>query len=324
MITSARVRLLEVDPDLGSFLTSDDLAQARQLAVPVVTVERGDDDFPGVEQRGGFGALVLEGMVLGELRVSDQLGMRLLGPGDIVPLTESPPPMLVAEASFRALPETRLALLGREVAFATARWPGLSSALQLRAAQQADRLAVQLVICQLPRVDQRLLALFWLLAESWGRVTPTGTTLPLKLTHEALGALIGARRPTVTLALGELTERGAVVHQTEGWLLVEAPPAASGKTGPMRPPALLENDGPSWAPVPDTLAEEAEDGAARSDSNEILKQTVAALRQQHAQNRERFAERLLELTAARERCAENRRRIAGDRLTRTPRRSPSS
>jgi CRP/FNR family transcriptional regulator, cyclic AMP receptor protein len=324
MVSSARIRLLEFDPDLGSFLTSDDLAEARQLAVPVVTVERGDGHLTEIVPPGGFGALILEGMVLGQLRVSDQLGMRLLGPGDIVPLTGSPPPMLVAEASFRALPETRLALLGREVAFAITRWPGLSSALQLRAAQQTDRLAIQLVICQLPRVDQRLLALFWLLAESWGRVTPAGTTLPLKLTHEALGALIGARRPTVTLALRELTERGAIVHQTEGWLLLEAPPEASGKAEPIRPPALVEDDGPSWAPIPDPRAVEAEEAAARSDSYETLKETVAILREQHARNRDVFAQRMRELSTAREWCEENRRRIALARVSWSPRRSPSS
>jgi hypothetical protein len=47
--------------------------------------------------------------------------------------------------------------------------------------------------------------------------------LPLALTHETLGGLVGARRPTVTLALRELTERGALVHQSPGWLLLEAP-----------------------------------------------------------------------------------------------------
>jgi hypothetical protein len=232
--------------------------------------------------------------------------------------------MLVTEASFRALPQTRLALLGPEVVFAIRRWPGLSSALQLRAAQQTDRLAVQLVICQLPRVDQRLLALFWLLAESWGRVTPAGTTLPLKLTHEALGALIGARRPTVTLALRELTERGAIVRQTEGWLLLEAPPEASGRAETMRPPALVDDDGPSWVPMPDPGAAEAEEAAARSDSYEALKETVAMLREQHARNRARFAQRLRELSATREWCEESRRRIARDRLTRSSRPSPSS
>jgi hypothetical protein len=250
--------------------------------------------------------------------------MRLLGPGDVVLLSELLPPLLVAEASFRASPQTRFALLGREVVAAARRWPGLAPALQLRAAQQADRLAAQLVICQLPRVDQRLLALFWLLAESWGRVTPSGTALPLKLTHETLGALIGARRPTVTLALGELTGRGAIVRQAEGWLLLEAPPEASGKPETMRPPALVGDDGPSWGSIPDRLAAEAEEAAARSDSYETLKQTVAMLREQHARNQARFAQRLRELSATREWCQENRRRIARDRLTRSPRRAPSS
>jgi hypothetical protein len=324
MVPSARVRLLEADPDLGSFLTSEELAEARQLAVPVLTVERGDDDLAELGQHGGFGAMVLEGMVVRQLRVADQIGMRLLGPGDVVLLSELLPPLLVAEASFRASPQTRFALLGREVVAAARRWPGLAPALQLRAAQQADRLAAQLVICQLPRVDQRLLALFWLLAESWGRVTPTGTALPLKLTHETLGALIGARRPTVTLALGELTGRGAIVRQAEGWLLLEAPPEASGRAELVRPPALVENDGPSWATVPDHRVTEAEDAAARSDSYENLKRAVNALREQHARNRDQFAQSMRELSATREHCRENRRRIARDRLTRSPRRAPSS
>lgn len=324
MVPSSRVRLLEVDPDLGRFLTPDELADARQLVVPVLVVERGDGDLADFGQQGGFGALVLEGMVLRQLRVADQLGMRLLGPCDIVPLTEIPPPMLVVEGSLRGLPETRLAVLGREVVFAARRWPGLAAALQLRAAQQADRLAAQLVICQLPRVDQRLLAVLWLLAESWGRVTPAGTTLPLRLTHEALGALIGARRPTVTLALRELTERGVIVRQAEGWLLLEAPPETSGKGEAMRPPALVEDDGPNWLPIPDRRATEVAEAAARSDSYEILKQTVAALRQQHTRNRDLFTHQLRELSNTRERCEESRRRIERDRLSRSRRPTPSS
>ena len=75
-------------------------------------------------------------------------------------------------------------------------------------------MTVQLVICQLPRVEDRVLAVLWLLAESWGHVTPAGVRLPLALTHETLGALIGARRPTVTLALRKLTDDGTLVPHT--------------------------------------------------------------------------------------------------------------
>ena len=106
-----------------------------------------------------------------------------------------------------------MAILGSEVLIAAHRWPRIVAGLNARIGEQSERLTTQLAICQLPRVDQRVLAMMWLLAESWGRVTAAGTTLPLALTHDALGALVGARRPTVTLALGELTDRGAIVRQ---------------------------------------------------------------------------------------------------------------
>jgi hypothetical protein len=320
MASSARVRLLEVDPDLGSLLTDDELAEARQLAVPGVTVDR-DEDLAQLAQPHAFGALVLAGVVLRELQVADQRGMRLLGPGDILPLTDAPPPMLVVEASFRALPGTRFAILGRELMFAARRWPALMTALQLRAAQQADRLAAQLVICQLPRVDQRLLALLWLIAESWGRVTPAGTVVPLRLTHEALGALIGARRPTVTLALRELTERGAIVRQSGGWLLLEPPPEAASRTESIPIPPLLEASENPWrvaAPAPAAAA----GAAATARSFEALKETLAMLRERHHRDRDQFKAQLGAMAATRERCRASRVRIADDRITRRP--SPSS
>jgi hypothetical protein len=234
--------------------------------------------------------------------------------------------MLVARSAVRTLPGTRLALLGRELLFAASRWPSLVAGLQARASQQAERLAAQLVICQLPRVDQRLLALLWLLAESWGRVTPAGVALPLKLTHEALGALVGARRPTVTLALRELTERGAIVRQNEGWLLLEAPPEAGQTRENLRIPELIERGSSRWARAakPDAEADLAAAALASSESYALLTEKVTTLREQHARNRDQFADRLRTYGAARERCRATRTRIAGERLTRERRRSPSS
>jgi CRP-like cAMP-binding protein len=71
---------------------------------------------------------------------------------------------------------------------------------------------VQAAISQLPRVELRVLALLWQLADRWGRVTPLGVEIDLELTHEALGRLIGAQRPTVSLALADLAEAGAVTR----------------------------------------------------------------------------------------------------------------
>lgn len=58
--------------------------------------------------------------------------------------------------------------------------------------------------------------MLWHLADRWGRVTPDGVIVPLKLTHEALGRLVGAQRPTVTLALGELVASGRVTRALTG------------------------------------------------------------------------------------------------------------
>jgi CRP/FNR family transcriptional regulator, cyclic AMP receptor protein len=227
MLSPPRVRLLEADPDFGAFLTAEERAEARQLAVPVLNVGREEDgQLEALMQQGASGALVLEGMVLRQLRVGDQLGMTVLGPGDIIGSSSGPVSMLVGGASLRALPGTQLALLGREVVVAMHRWPSLVTALQARYVQQADRLATQMVVCQLPRVDQRLLALMWLLAESWGRVTPAGTTLPLRLTHDALGALVGARRPTVSLALRALTIVARSSARTSAGCCSRSPPRA--------------------------------------------------------------------------------------------------
>ena len=71
-------------------------------------------------------------------------------------------------------------------------------------------------IAQLGRVDLRVLALLWHLADRWGTVTPDGVVLPLRLTHALLGRLVGAQRPTVTLALAQLGGAGDVSRREDG------------------------------------------------------------------------------------------------------------
>lgn len=318
----ARVRLFEADPDLGDLLSPEDFAEARQLTVPILTFGQEDGDLDQLEQLGAFGALLLDGMVLRHVRVADQLGMHLLGPGDIVPLTEVLGSMLIVDSSLRAIPGTRLAVLGREVLLAARRWPSLLASFQVRAEQQAGRLSVQLVICQLPRVEERLLSLLWLLAESWGRVTPAGTSVPLKLTHEALGALIGARRPTVTLALRDLAERGAIVRQAEGWLLLERPQGATEGAEPSTIRSLVDTDPATWAELAPGAAAAA---SARADAAAALSDRMATLREQHLRSRDQFNHSLEALTLLRERCRASRTRIARERATRRRRpRSPSA
>jgi CRP/FNR family cyclic AMP-dependent transcriptional regulator len=126
-----------------------------------------------------------------------------------MPSTDALPDWL-SESRLRTIAPVRLAVFGRDLLAAVHRWPRVIQGMYASLADQLTRLRAQLVICQLPRVDERVLAMFWLLAQTWGQVTPSGVRLPLALTHETLGALIGARRPTVTLALRKLTEDGSL------------------------------------------------------------------------------------------------------------------
>ena len=49
--------------------------------------------------------------------------------------------------------------------------------------------------------------------------------LPFRLSHQTLADLIGARRPTVTVALRELAERELVRRGESGeWILAGSPP----------------------------------------------------------------------------------------------------
>jgi CRP-like cAMP-binding protein len=303
MATASKVSLLEVEPDLARFLSEEDRLQASRVSLPAHAV-RGDFDVAGLLARANaFGAVIYEGMVLDRVRVGEQATLRLLGPGDLLSASTGARSRLLAETDCSAVADTRLVLLDDRMLLAAQRWPRLFTALQQRSAEQAERITLQLAICQLPRVTDRVLALMWLLAESWGRVTPSGVSLPLSLTHDVLGGMIGARRPTVTLALGELADRGAIVRQDHGWLLLEpfaepAPAKSRVDTPELVPPAPS-----AWSSPPASLAETIETHAE-------LMESVARLRIEHAKARERVRERIAQVQRSRERVRQRRERMA--------------
>jgi hypothetical protein len=129
--------------------------------------------------------------------------------------------------------------------------------------------------------------------------------LPLSLTHELLGALVGARRPTVTLALRALTDRGAVVHQDKGWLLLERPvPPPAGRGDKLDEPRLLDLEPSAWAA-------EARSPTDPAETLAVLSETVDGLRKQHARNVVQMRGRLRRTALIRARSAELRSRIDG-------------
>jgi CRP/FNR family cyclic AMP-dependent transcriptional regulator len=221
--------LLELDPDLGLLLANDRLAAAsHDLRVAVHVLEPGPWE---IEHLSGttpdhIGLLVIDGVLARELLVSDTVSTELLGPGDVIRpwhLTETAA-LLRYAIRWNVLTRSRIALLDRRVAAHLAAYPEINAAVIDRVNERALRLAVTQAISQLNRVDRRLLALFWHLAERWGRITPEGVALPMTLSHRMLGQLVGARRPTVSTALSELVKDGEVSRRDDGtWLLTGSP-----------------------------------------------------------------------------------------------------
>src|SRR5919199_6840680 len=227
------VRLLEADPDLGALLSDARRAEAeRELVVRTHRLPVGPWDVSRLATASGdhMGLLILDGVLARELVVADHVSAELLGPGDLVRPWQgsSRAALLPVEAVWSVLSTLTMAVLDRRFAAEAARYPELTSALFDRLGERSLRLATTQAISQLTRVDRRLKALFWHLAERWGRVSGDGVVVPLALTHRILGQLVGARRPTVSTALSELAERQELVRRPDGsWVLRGSPPDAS-------------------------------------------------------------------------------------------------
>ena len=235
MAISASVRLLDVEPDLGRYLTAADAEALDGLPVPVVELGLGDLDLAqALAAHHAFAGIVLDGLLVRRIAVGEDSTLILMGPGDFVAAGLGAQSILVTARGWRVSAPTLIALLERRFLLGTHRAPRLVAGLHARTIEQAERVAVQLAICQLPRVEERILALLWHLAECWGQVTADGTALRLHLTHETIGGLVGARRSTVTLALGQLREEGAIRREEQGLLLLKAP--ARGVPPPTRDP----------------------------------------------------------------------------------------
>src|SRR5580704_1554278 len=251
MDATDRVPLLDAKLELTRRLVPEERAELVGVTLSVIETSPGPLAVAGVLRRNNaFAAALLEGVLVHSLQVGEQAGIQLLGPGDLLVQSTDTAPSWLHDVAFRAPAPVRVAILGDEFLGAARRAPRLIPALYECLADQMQRLSSQLVICQLPRVDQRVLAMLWLLAESWGHVTPGGVRLPLSLTHETLGSLIGARRPTVTLALRKLSEKGSVVRQESGWLLLEPPPEPEGTPKELAP-ELAGISLSRWAPGPE-------------------------------------------------------------------------
>lgn len=224
---SCPVRLADVDPRLFRLVPTADRREAAAAAVvPRLLVPAGPWQPAVAPRERLLGLLVLEGLLLSGVDLGGQPRSEVLGPGDLIRPWDDDGHAV----RWTALDPLTLAVLDERFAAAAARWPGLVSALVGRAAARSRRLAVQLAMTDIRRIEDRLLAFFWHVAEPWGTAEPDGVVIPLRLTHEELSHVVGAQRPTVTTALRKLVRAGALRRRRDRcWVL-----------RPQRPPSLQQ------------------------------------------------------------------------------------
>jgi CRP-like cAMP-binding protein len=221
---SAHRYLLDVDPDLADELDVRMRLVARPAATALtLSVDPGEIDLSELLAAvgGGPGVLVVGGVLACHVHVGDRIAAELVGPGDLIqPSCHLANDELVGcDLSWRSLTESRLALLDDGFAQRVTPWPQITAVLLRRAAHRTRSLNVQRAITAQPRLEVRLALLLWHLAGRWGRVEPGGVRLGIPLTHQLLGKLIGAERPSVSNALARLAQAGLVTGHGDEWHL---------------------------------------------------------------------------------------------------------
>lgn len=222
------MRLLEADPELGAHLSPEEFEQASRYAIAqTVRIGRGVHDPGRLGHEDMLGLIVLDGLLIRSVQVAQRSCGELVGRGALLRPWDhfghyAPMPF---DVGWRIIDPVTVALLDQRIYTVGQRWPGLMHGIFKRAVERSHTLALNVAIHCLQHVDLRLLVLMWHLADRYGRVTPEGTIVPLKLSHTDLAELVGSHRPSVSARLGDLRERGQVQRRSDGtWLLIGGPP----------------------------------------------------------------------------------------------------
>lgn len=214
--------MLAVDSELAEAVPAGDRPRVcAALLAREYVLERGPVNvFEAQLPPSTFALLVVSGILTEETSVGGRSMLELLLPGDIVLPWQASSTAPRSQMRYSAPSEVRLAALDHQFIKAAAIWPDLLLTVQRRLGDQRHRLATHGAICQLPRVEERLLAILWHLASRSGTVGLDGTTVPWPLSHQALAGLVGASRPTVSLAIKMLQGRGYLSRRDDGkWVL---------------------------------------------------------------------------------------------------------
>jgi CRP/FNR family transcriptional regulator, cyclic AMP receptor protein len=234
------VSLLEADPELAEGLPPDERDLAlRHLRVPVTTIEPGRwRPDATTDWTGHLGLLVIEGVLARDVSIRRRCCAELVGAGDLIrPWDEADDALLSVDhtAQWEVIEPASVAIIDPRATALTGRWPALLENIVARSVRRARMSALQLALTQVAGVDVRVHLMLWHLADRWGKVTTDGVVLPVRLTHELVGKLIGAQRQSVTSALRRLGDDGLVWRLDDGgWLLRGSPDEVNLEHAPKR------------------------------------------------------------------------------------------
>jgi len=221
--------LLDIDPDLGEALAPPRLEAAeRDLVVRLDQLDAGEwRPRPGqFGAEGGVGLMVVSGYLVRRLALEHRAAAEVLGPGDLLRpwQDDGEHPVYPFSPAWIVVERMTIAVLDLPFTARLGRYPEVTAALVGRAMARSRRVAGHLVLAQLASVEHRVLLALLHMADLWGRVRPDGILVPVRLTHEHLGLIVGARRPPVTTALGALDRRGLVSAVPSGGFLLKGEP----------------------------------------------------------------------------------------------------
>lgn len=191
----------------------------------IVTLEAGPFDathLVGCREE-SFGILILDGLIMAQLEVGRAHAGWLVGAEDLLRPWQMRELSLLRDVRWHALTPSRVLRVDRGYR-RLEHDPRFVQKLLDRAARTSHWLFAMSLVISSPSIEDRLLLLFSLWGERWGKVTPAGIWIELPLTHQLIAQMCGARRPTVSIALRSLGEQGVITRRSRsGWLLRRLP-----------------------------------------------------------------------------------------------------
>lgn len=223
------VRLGDAMPELLEAVPAEDRPLAERVLV-AEQLEATNDDFAEALETvapQAFDFLVVGGLVLKETTLEARSALELLTRGDVLapPLTRMRQVESRAVSRYVAHGKASVAVLDGRFRQAARRWPELSDVLHDQLGRQTHRASMHMAMLHLPRVDERIVALFTDLSERCGYVTADGIVVDVPLTHDVIGRLVGSRRPTVSLALHALQQSDVLSRAEDGAWRLRVPAA---------------------------------------------------------------------------------------------------